>query len=260
MKSYQGYLIDLDGTTYYGKTRIPSAENFINGLIKAEMPIQFVTNNATKSLGEIANLLQTYYELPVSEEMITTSTLALIEYLHQHHHDASVYCIGELALKKQLKEAGFKLVNTKQAEVVVQALDREVSYDALSIAIQAILNGASFIVTNTDRLIPTENGMMPSSGALTSFIQYATQVEPLVIGKPFAPIIETAIRRINIPREKLILIGDNYGTDIQAGINAEIDTLLVLTGVTTKEKVTSLPIAPNYVVDDLSQWGTLWHK
>ena len=254
MKKYKGYLIDLDGTTYFGKKRIPTAEKFINELIEAKQPLQFVTNNATKTVDQVVENLNKNYDIKATSDMVYTSTLALIDYLIQNHKGQTVYCVGEEALKGQLKEAGITLVNNANAEVVVQALNRQVDYDDLTIAIQAILKGANFIVTNTDRVIPTEDGCKPSSGALTAFIQYATRVEPVVMGKPFAPIIEGAVKKINLPKESLFLIGDNYDTDIQSGIKAGIDTLLVLTGVTKSQDVSNLPVAPTYVVTNLAEW------
>lgn len=254
MKQYQGYLLDLDGTTYYGPNRIPTAEVFINQLIDQGIPIQFVTNNATQSVDQIAHKLQTQFGIHCEASMIYTSTLALLDYLKANHADARVYVVGEEALHQQVEAAGFVIEQTPDASVVVQGLNRHTTYEELEGAVQAILNGAAFLVTNTDNLIPTQSGLSPSSGALTAFIQYATNCEPIVFGKPHAPILEGAVQRLGIPREELLLIGDNYQTDILAGIHAGIDTLLVLTGVTQADEVASLPEAPTYVVDDLSQW------
>ena len=150
--------------------------------------------------------------------------------------------------------AGFTLVEDESAQVVVQALDRQATYEALSIAVLAIRNGVAFLVTNTDSNIPTERGMMPSSGALTSFIQYASQVEPVVMGKPFSPILEGGLHTLGLTKDQVLMIGDNYETDIKVGINAGMDTLLVLTGFTQEENLKSVPVQPTYVRPDLSTW------
>ncbi len=254
MKKYQSYLIDLDGTTYYGKNRITSAEIFIRQLLQQNVPFQFVTNNATRTPEQIATVLNESYDLPVSSDHVYSSAQAMIDYLHQYHAGQTVYCIGESSLQKLIEEAGFDIVSDASANVVVQALDRQVNYDQLTIAIQAILSGATFITTNKDRLIPTEDGLKPSSGATTAFIEYATGVEALVMGKPFAPIMDGAMKRLNLPKEDVLLIGDNYQTDIQAGIKSGMDTLLVLTGVTQPEDIALFPTPPTYVVKDLSEW------
>lgn len=249
--------MDLDGTTYFGGNRILTAENFIKEAVNRQIPLLFVTNNATQTVQQIANRLKTDYDLPVDHRMVYTSTLALIDYLNVHHQNQSIYVVGEPALHQQVADAGFTINQTPNAQVVVQGLNRHATYDELAGAVKALLNGAAFLVTNNDRLLPTATGMTPSSGALTAFLEYSAQVKPVIMGKPFAPVIEGAIKRLSLPSDKLLLIGDNYETDIKAGINAGIDTLLVLTGVTHVEDVPNLPVQPTYVLDNLSLWGRL---
>ena len=254
MKKYAGYLIDLDGTVYFGKNRIPTAEQFIKDLVTKQLPFLFITNNATRSAKQVADALAQQYELPVTEENVYTSAMAMVHYLHQHHEGKRAMVIGEAPLKEQIQAAGFELDFTENAEVVVQALARHVTYAELGEAVLAIRKGAAFLVTNTDSNIPTERGMMPSSGALTAFIQFATQVEPVVMGKPFAPILEGGLAQLGLTKEQVLMIGDNYETDIKVGINAGMDTLLVLTGFTQADEVAGLPIPPTYVRRDLSEW------
>lgn len=249
--------MDLDGTTYFGANRIPTAENFIKEAVNRHVPLLFVTNNATQTIQQIVYKLQTEYDLPVENRMIYTSTLALIDYLKVHHPNQSVYVVGEPALHQQVADAGFTINQTSNAQVVVQGLNRNATYEELAGAVKALLNGAAFLVTNNDRLLPTATGMTPSSGALTAFLEYSSQVKPVIIGKPYAPVIEGAIKHLGLPSNKLLLIGDNYDTDIKAGINAGIDTLLVLTGVTHAEDVPNLPVQPTYVLDNLSLWSNL---
>lgn len=253
-KEYKAYLIDLDGTMYFGKKRIPTAENFVKRLAKLEIPYLFVTNNATKTPQEVAMNLATYYNLPAKEEHVYTSSLALIAYLKRYFLGKSIHIVGESALHQLIKGAGFSINQTEFADVVVQALDRQCDYVSLSVAASAIRKGAAFIVTNTDRSIPTENGMIPSSGALTAFLQYTTNVAPVIMGKPYRPILDGCLDRLGLSSDEVLMIGDNYETDIKVGIDSGMDTLLVLTGVTKKEQVHSLPIAPTYIVNDLSEW------
>ncbi|MBD3949188.1 TIGR01457 family HAD-type hydrolase [Tuanshanicoccus lijuaniae] len=254
MKQYKAYLIDLDGTVYFGKNRIPTAEQFVKKLLVADIPFLFVTNNATKSPEEVAENLATNYDLPVTANHCYTSALALIDYLNAHHPNARIHVVGEASLKNLIQSAGYTIEQTNQADVVVQALDRQATYESLATAAQAIRNGAAFLVTNTDRSIPTENGMMPSSGALTAFLQHTTRVEPVVMGKPYRPILEGCLHQLGLSVEEVLMIGDNYETDIRVGIDAGMDTLLVLTGVTSKADVADLPVAPTYVLQDLSEW------
>ena len=254
MKKYRAYLIDLDGTVYFGKRRIPTAEAFIKQLHEKEIPYLFMTNNATKTPEEVALNLQNNYHLPAEPKNVYTSSLALIDYLNIHHPGQTVHVVGEPSFKKMIENAGYQIDQTENAQVVVQALNREVTYHELATAANAIRQGAPFIVTNTDRRIPTENGMMPSSGALTAFIQYTTEVEPIIMVKPHRPILEGCLHRLGLTIDEVLMVGDNYETDIRVGIDNGMDTLLVLTGVTHPEDVANLPIPPTYVVEDLSQW------
>lgn len=254
MKKYKAYLIDLDGTVYFGKRRIPTAEAFIKQLYEKGIPYLFMTNNATKTPEEVALNLQNNYDLPAEPTNVYTSSLALIDYLNEHHLGKTVHVVGEVSFKKLIEEAGFTLDQTDKAQIVVQALNRNATYQELASAANAIRQGAPFIVTNTDRRLPTENGLMPSSGALTAFIQYTTEVEPVVMGKPYRPILDGCLHRLGLSKEEVLMVGDNYETDIRVGIDNGMDTLLVLTGVTHPADVANLPIAPTYVVNDLSEW------
>lgn len=251
---YKGYLIDLDGTLYRGKERIPEAEAFVKELLVKEIPFVFVTNNATQSIGQIREKLNTYYQLPINESHIYTSTLALVDYLKANHPSDNVYAIGEEGFFSELDKAGIQRDLDSKVDVVVQALSRQVTYSEVAYAVQAILGGAEFLVTNTDRLLPTEKGWTPSAGSITSAIHYSSQVQPVVMGKPHKYIMEGALHNIGLKKEEVLMIGDNYDTDIQAGIRSGIDTLLVLSGVTQADQVPNLKIAPTHVRQSLSEW------
>lgn len=255
MKTYKGYLLDLDGTVYFGNQRIPTAEAFVRELVAKDIPFLFVTNNATRSPEQVAESLRTQYELPVGPEHVYTSALAIVDYLHAHHAGQSVYVVGEPALHAQIEAAGFALNQTPSAQVVVQALNRQTTYEELAMASLAIRNGAAFLVTNMDSNIPTERGMMPSSGALTAFLQMATQKEPTVMGKPYRPILEGALSRMGLAVDEVLMVGDNYETDIKVGINAGMDTLLVLTGFTQRADLSNVSEQPTYIRENLSEWA-----
>lgn len=254
MRQYKGYLIDLDGTLYYGTRRIPSAEAFVHELKKRQKPFLFLTNNATKTSQEIVENLRINYELPIGLDNVYTSTQALIAYMKEHCLGKLVHVVGEKALVQQVEAAGFKVTPDTNAEVVVQGLNRQATYEELALAAMAIREGAEFLVTNADQTIPTEKGIMPSSGALTAFLEVASGKKGLVMGKPNALIVEAALEELNLKAEDVLLIGDKYETDILAGINAGLDTLLVLTGVTQPEDVADLPQQPTYVLENLSEW------
>ena len=257
MKSYKAYLIDLDGTLYNGTQAIDTAVYFVKHLLKEQIPFKFVTNNATRTPAQLCEWIYRSFGLKISINHIYTSTMALVDYIQKENQGCSVYVIGEAALKSQIEASGFLLTDNDTAQLVIQGLDRQVTYHDLSIGVRSILNGASFLVTNEDRLIPFENGFNPSSGAITSFIQFATAQKPIVFGKPNAPIIEGALKSLNLMANDVLMIGDNYETDILAGINNGVDTLLVLTGVTKAEQIDSLNPKPTFVVENLADWTYL---
>ena len=190
-------------------------------------------------------------ETPI--ETIYTATLATVDYLNDKNLGKKVYVIGDVGLKQAIAEAGY-VEDTDNPDYVVVGLDWEVDYEKLSIATLAIQKGAHFVGTNPDLNIPTERGLMPGAGSIITLIEVATRVKPVYIGKPNAIIMEKAVEHLGLPRQEVIMVGDNYLTDIRAGIDNGIPTLLVTTGFTKPEEVPGLPIQPDYVLSSLAEW------
>ncbi|VEF47086.1 HAD-superfamily subfamily IIA hydrolase [Bacillus freudenreichii] len=252
MKNYDGYLIDLDGTMYRGTESIPDAIEFVKRLKQKRIPYLFVTNNSSKTPEQVADYLN-HFGIEAEEKDVFTTSLATVEYLYANHPETSIYVIGEEGLTTALREKGFKF-DEQNPEAVVIGIDREITYDKLAKACLAVRNGALFISTNGDVALPTEKGLMPGNGAITSVISVSTQTDPIFIGKPYSIIMEQALKALGTPKDKTLMIGDNYDTDIMAGINFEMDTLLVHTGVTTKEILEEKKRQPTYVLDTLADW------
>ncbi len=255
MRKYQGYLIDLDGTMYMGTERIPEAADFIRKLNELNIPYLFVTNNSTRTPAQVAEKLRSF-SIPAEEEQVFTTSMATANYIYEQKKDATVYLIGEEGLKAAMDEKGFAY-GGEHADYVVIGLDREISYEKLAVGCLAVRNGAAFISTNADIALPTERGFMPGNGSLTSVISVSTQTEPVFIGKPEPIIMEQALKVLGTDKEHTIMVGDYYDTDIKAGINAGIDTLLVLTGVTKKEHLTGIEKQPDYIINTLAEWEFL---
>lgn len=250
--TYKGYLIDLDGTIYRGSEPIPAGKRFVEALQARKLPFLFVTNNTTRTPETVADRLKNEFDIHVGPETVYTATLATIDYMRAHG-GTSFYAIGETGLIDLLLEAGFVWEETTPDYVVV-GLDNQVTYEKFVTATLAIQKGATFIGTNPDKNIPTERGLLPGAGALVSFVATATQVEPIFIGKPEAVIMEAAVAKIGLKKDEVLMVGDNYLTDIRAGIDNGLDTLLVLTGFTPKAEVPELPVAPTFVLDSLDEW------
>ncbi|GEN49303.1 TIGR01457 family HAD-type hydrolase [Ligilactobacillus pobuzihii] len=258
MKSYQGYMIDLDGTMYRGKEKIPAAKNFIERLQAKKIPFLFVTNNSTQEPEKVVQNLADNFDIHVSVTNVFTSALATADYLADLNiNQRSVYAIGEIGLKKALLARGF-VFDEQSPDYVVVGLDYDVTYHKFELATLAIKNGARFIGTNADTNLPNERGLVPGAGSLIALVERATQQTATYIGKPETIIMEKALAQMGLPKDKVVMVGDNYMTDISAGINFGMDTLLVYTGVSTKEQVLQKTIKPTYEIDSLDDWKIVY--
>lgn len=252
MRKYKGYLIDLDGTMYRGTERIEAASDFVKRLADKRIPYLFVTNNSSRTPSQVAAKLRAF-DIPAAEEQVFTTSQATANYIFEKKQDATVYVIGEDGLKSAILEKGLK-ESGENAEFVAMGIDRDISYEKLSVACLAVRNGATFISTNGDIAIPTERGLMPGNGSLTSVVSVSTRTKPIFIGKPESIIMDQALKVLGTNKEETLMVGDYYDTDILAGINAGMDTLLVHTGVTTRELLEGYDIKPTYSVDTLDEW------
>ncbi|MCI7678264.1 MAG: TIGR01457 family HAD-type hydrolase [Streptococcus orisratti] len=251
---YKGYLIDLDGTIYKGKSRIPAGERFIARLQERGIPYLLVTNNTTRTPEMVQNMLASQFNVKTSLETIYTATMATVDYMNDMKRGKTAYVIGEKGLKDAIAQAGYQEDIEHPAYVVV-GLDTDLTYEKLAIATLAIQKGAMFIGTNPDLNIPTERGLMPGAGSLINLLQSATRVEPVIIGKPKAIIMNKSLDVLGVARHEAVMVGDNYLTDIMAGIKNDIATLLVTTGFTKPEEVPNLPVQPDHVLASLDEWN-----
>lgn len=250
-KNYKGYLVDLDGTMYMGSDPIKEAGPFIDRLREAELPFLFLTNNSTASPEDVANKLKKM-GVEAKPDEVYSSSMATVDYLDSKPGD-KVYVIGESGLKEEIQTAGYKW-DEENPDFVVVGLDRQVTYEQFNIATLAIHKGAEFICTNEDTNIPTERGMSPSAGALAAFLERATGLTAKYIGKPEATIMEKGIKRLGLNKDQVAMIGDNYATDILAGINNDIDTILVFSGLTSPEELSQKDKQPTHTIQSLDDW------
>ncbi|MDA3966285.1 TIGR01457 family HAD-type hydrolase [Enterococcus thailandicus] len=251
--SYKGYLIDLDGTIYRGTEAIPAGKRFVEELQQRELPFLFVTNNTTKSPATVAKRLADEFDIHVAAETVYTASLATIDFMQTDGKGKKVFVIGESGLIDLILEAGFEW-EEENPDYVVVGLDNYLTYEKVVTATLAIQKGATFIGTNPDKNIPTERGLLPGAGSVVSFVETATQTIPIYIGKPEAIIMDKAVEILGLQKEEVIMVGDNYETDIQAGIQNGIDTLLVLSGFTKAEDVPHLPVPATFVKNSLDEW------
>lgn len=250
---YDGYLIDLDGTMYLGSEPIPEAQGFIEKLDQAHIPYLYVTNNSSKTPEQVAATLRKF-DIPATTNQVFTTSQATARFmLEQVDRKKTVYLIGEEGVRHEIEKAGFELT-AENPDFVVMGIDRDINYEKLATATLAVRSGAMFISTNGDAAIPTERGLLPGNGSITSVVAIATGVKPIFIGKPEAIIMEQAIAKLGVKKERVIMVGDNYETDILAGIRFGIDTLIVHTGFTSPEQLATKEVQPIHRVMNLSAW------
>lgn len=252
MKDYKGYLIDLDGTMYKGSEKIEEAGDFIRSLQHKGIPYLFVTNNSSRRPEQVAEKLRGF-DIPAEAAQVFTTSMATAQYVHDRKSGGSAYVIGEEGIRDALVDKGITLKD-EGVDFVIVGIDREINYEKLSLACLAVRNGAEFISTNGDIAIPTERGLLPGNGSLTAVVTVSTGTEPVFIGKPEPIIMEQALTVLGTSKEETLMVGDNYDTDMMAGIRAGIDTLMVHTGVTPKEMLKEKKEQPTYSLDHLGQW------
>ncbi|MDQ0159511.1 TIGR01457 family HAD-type hydrolase [Alkalibacillus salilacus] len=252
MAKYQAYLIDLDGTMYRGNAPIPEAADFIRSLQSESIPFRFVTNNSSRTRYKTMEKLKEN-GIQAEESHILTPSIIAADYIKSQQEDARVFKIGEHGVEEALHSRGLKITE-ESPDYVLVGIDRHVTYHKLKEACLHIQKGAQFIATNPDLRVPTEEGFVPGNGAYVELIRHVTKTEPIVVGKPDSLMIELALDELNLPHRDVIMVGDNYDTDIMAGIEAGIDTLHVETGVTSRDDLKKVSIQPTYSVKSLADW------
>lgn len=260
-------LFDLDGTLYRGNETIPGAGRLLSGLQERELPCLFVTNNSTRTPLEVKEHLL-HMGIPASEEAIVTSALAAAYYIQMQHPGADTYVIGEKGLVDALTNAGLHLLTDettdRHAALVVQGLDRKLTYDQIRIAVKHLLNGAVFVQTNPDRLLPVDGGFLPGAGSIGASLQAASGVEPIVIGKPSTIIMDYALKLSGTSPSRSWVIGDNPYTDLAAARQAGCPSILVLTGLCTadnwQEHCAAAGVTPDAVCEGPEQVEQLLHN
>lgn len=256
MKKYSCYLIDLDGTIYRGKETIESGVEFVHRLDEMKIPYLFLTNNTTRTPEMVVAKLQDH-GVKTDVSHIYTPVMATASYLKDKHPGNTsirIYVIGQIGVKKGLFSDPRFVLDDQNPEYVIVGMDTDLTYHKIRTACRCIRNGATFIATNADKVLPANGELLPGNGSQCAMIATASDQEPLFIGKPAKPIIDYALKKINKTKAETLIVGDYYQTDICAGINSHIDTLLTLTGVTKKADLQFIDVQPTYVVNNLNEW------
>ncbi|MGC1271408.1 MAG: HAD-IIA family hydrolase [Croceibacterium sp.] len=244
------WLSDMDGVLVHESEALPGAAEFIAALQAKGRPFLLLTNNSIYTPRDLAARLAAS-GLMVPEEAIWTSALATADFLSQQKPNGTAFVIGEAGLTTALHDVGYTLTESNPDYVVIGEL-RSYSFTAITRAIRLILGGARFIATNPDVTGPSPDGPVPATGAAAAMITKATGAEPYFVGKPNPMMFRGAMNRIGASAKSTVMIGDRMDTDIVAGIEAGLETILVLTGSTRADQVARFPWRPGRVLDSIA--------
>ncbi|GAA4311765.1 HAD-IIA family hydrolase [Klenkia terrae] len=244
------WLTDMDGVLVHEGLALPGAADFLQRLVDRERRFLVLTNNSIFTPRDLAARLQRS-GLHVPEGAIWTSALATADFLAAQLPGGSAYVVGEAGLTTALHEAGYTITDT-EPDYVVLGETRTYSFEAITRAIRLVEAGARFIATNPDVTGPSPEGSLPATGSVAALITKATGAEPYFVGKPNPMMFRSALNRIDGHSESTTMIGDRMDTDIVAGIEAGLETVLVLTGSTRAEDVSRFPFRPSRVVDSIA--------
>jgi NagD protein len=254
IRSKMGFICDMDGVIYHGNYLLQGATEFVNWLKSEQKKYLFLTNSSERSPKELEQKLKRL-GLNVDESHFYTSALATASFLASQCPGGSVFVIGEAGLINALYDAGFSM-NDVNPDYVVVGETRSYNYERIERAVHLVCAGAKLIGTNPDITGPSEKGIVPATRALISPIELATGKQAYYIGKPNPLMMRVGLKRLGCDSEETIIIGDRMDTDIIAGIESEIDTVLVLSGVTNMENIKNFPYSPKYILNGVG--GIVW--
>ncbi|MFC1712584.1 HAD-IIA family hydrolase [Candidatus Poribacteria bacterium] len=262
MRSYRGYIFDMDGVIYRGDDPIQDAVKAVSVLKERGRKVIFITNNSSKLASEYKSTLLGMGVEGISEDDIITSGDVAAEHLKNELKTCPdrkrVLCVAEESVKHLLREVGMDVVDPEDyrtAHYVVVGFYKPFTWKLGSCAVDAIATyGAEFIGTNPDPARPVENGEIEAgTGAIISFIEAASHTKATILGKPYPEMYQMAIQRMNLQIPDVLMVGDMLVTDIQGALDLGMDAALVLTGMTSREAIERLGITPTFVVDSLKE-------
>ena len=244
-------MTDMDGVLVHEGRLIPGADAFVKRLCDTRTPFLVLTNNSIYTPRDLQFRLRTTgIDLPV--EAIWTSALATAAFLDGQRPGGSAYVVGEAGLTTALHEIGYVLTDTSP-DYVVLGETRTYSFEAVTTAIRLVDAGARFVATNPDPTGPSSEGLLPATGSVAALISRATGVEPYYVGKPNPLMMRAALNRLQAHSETTVMIGDRMDTDVIAGLEAGMQTVLVLTGIMHAEDVDRFPYRPGRVVSSIAE-------
>ncbi|MGI6494596.1 MAG: HAD-IIA family hydrolase [Kiritimatiellia bacterium] len=251
----RGVICDMDGVLYHGNHLLPGAREFIEWLEAEGMRFLFLTNSSERSPRELSEKLHRL-GLDVAEEHFLTSAMATASFLASQRPGGTAYVIGQPALINAIYEAGYSM-NEVNPDYVVVGETPSYTYASMKKAVNLLLGGARLIGTNPDVTGPVENGIVPACGSLVAPIEMAAGVKAYFVGKPNPIIMRAGLQLLGCRREETLVVGDRMDTDIVAGVESGIETVLVLSGVTSESDVRHFGYGPSRIVPGIGDVPSL---
>jgi 5'-nucleotidase len=242
--------MDMDGVLVHEEQAIPGAAEFLARLRELGIPFLVLTNNSIYTRRDLsARLALSGLEVP--EESIWTSALATARFLEEQRPGGTAFVIGEAGLTTALHQAGYTMTE-QDPDYVVLGETRTYSFERITHAIRLVTRGARFIATNPDPTGPSTAGPLPATGSVAALISRATGVDPYFVGKPNPLMMRSALNALGAHSESTTMIGDRMDTDIVSGLEAGLETILVLSGVTRREETERFTYRPSRIVDSVA--------
>jgi HAD superfamily hydrolase (TIGR01457 family) len=257
LSNFRSLVIDIDGVLWKGQEALPGVPEFFDFLRRRAIPFIIASNNSARPASDIIERLA-LMNVRADPSEVLTSAEATAKYLPRLIRQGSrVYVVGGQGINDALRRAGFGLVD-RNADAVVVGIDPDLTYEKLKRATFEIRRGAKFIGTNADKTYPTDEGIVPGAGAILAAIQTATDVVPIIIGKPERAMFDIAVEQMQADPATCAMLGDRLDTDIQGARNAGLLSILVMTGITTHDTLEQSQIKPDFIFENLDSLRAAW--
>ncbi len=254
LRSKKGFICDMDGVIYRGNTLLPGVKDFVAWLEKNEKRFLFLTNSSERSPKELRQKLQRM-GLDVGEKHFYTSALATASFLSRQMPGCTAYVIGAPGLVNALYDRGITM-NDVDPDYVIVGESATYNYEMISKAVTLVMNGARLIATNSDLTGPAESGLVPACRALVAPVELVTGKKAYFMGKPNPLMMRTGLRLLGVHSEEAVMVGDRMDTDIIAGTESGLTTVLVLSGCTSRAEVDDYPYRPAYILNGVGDIAT----
>jgi NagD protein len=249
IKSKAGFIIDMDGVIYHGNKLLPGVTDFLKWMEESGKHYLFLTNSSERTPKELHEKLKRL-GIDVKEEHFYTSALATASFLSNQKPNGSAYVIGDAGLIHALYSVGYS-VNNVNPDYVVVGETHSYNFEKVELAVNLVIRGAKLIGTNPDVSGPIEVGITPSTKALIAPIEIATGKKAYYVGKPNPLMMRIALKMLGVKTDDAIVIGDRMDTDVLCGLESEIDTLLVLSGISNRQTIDQFPYKPHYILNGI---------